>query len=167
MHYVRILRALPCPHVTHYYVISYKCCYTCGNMLLHTFFPMYSCHSVMHHQYCFVDASMSAQIAHLMLKTQFPLFSLSPNTDPFSFISIDVASSHDMVPRYHLPVLYTELDDMIWQVTCLARVTGSVLVNECSWFSDKLGDVVKCAMLAPTCTCSIAQMSRLHCYQGQ
>ena len=69
MHYVRILRALPCPHATHYYVISDECCYTCGNMLLYTYFPMYSCHSVMDHQYCFVDASMIAQIAHLMLKT--------------------------------------------------------------------------------------------------
>ena len=68
--------------------------------------PLCSAHSVMHH----VDASVSAQIAHLMLKTRSPLlFSLSPNTGPFSFISIDVASSRDMVPRYHLQVLYTEV----------------------------------------------------------
>ena len=50
-----------------------------------------------------------AQTAHLMLRTWLPLlFSLSPNTHPFSFISKADASSRVMAPRYHLRVLYTE-----------------------------------------------------------
>ena len=60
--------------------------------------------------YVWIDALCGgAQTAHLMLRTWLPLlFSLSPNTHPFSFISKADASSRVMAPRYHLRVLYTE-----------------------------------------------------------